>query len=46
MFTRLDMKDIAYNMRSVIDMSSALYLYIAEAYKVAGLFERTMFGPQ
>jgi len=27
-------------------MSSALYLYIAEAYKVAGLFERTMFGPQ
>jgi hypothetical protein len=46
MFTRLDMKDIAHNMRSAIDMSSALHLYIAEAYKVAGLFERTMFGPQ
>ena len=46
MFARLDMKDIAHSMRSVIDMSSALYLYIAEAYKVAGLFERTMFGPQ
>ena len=44
MFVRLEMKDIASNMRSVIDMSSALYLYIAEAYQVAGLFERTMFG--
>ena len=46
MFVRLEMKDIANNMLSVIDMSSALYLYIAEAYKVAGLFEKTMIGPR
>ena len=46
MFLRLELKDIANNMLSIIDMSSALYLYIAEAYKVAGLFERTMFGQQ
>ena len=46
MFVRLEMKDIANNMLSVIDMSSALYLYIAEAYKTASIFEKTMIGPR
>ena len=46
MFVRLEMKDIANNMLSIIDMSSALYLYIAEAYKTASIFEKTMIGPR
>ena len=44
MFLRLELKDIANNMLSIIDMSSALYLYIAEAYKTASIFEKTMIG--
>ena len=46
MFVRLELKDIANNMLSVIDMSSALYLYISEAYKTATIFEKIMIGPR
>lgn len=46
MYCRLEMKDIANEMLSVLQMSSALYVYISEAYKIAGLFEKTMIGPR
>ena len=46
MFARLELKDIANEMLSVLQMSSALYAYISEAYKIAGLFEKTMIGPR
>ena len=46
MFARLELKDIANEMLSVLQMSSALYVYISEAYKIAGLFEKTMIGPR
>jgi len=46
MHCRLEMKDVAHDMISVISLSSALYTYIAEAYKTASIFEKTMIGPR
>jgi hypothetical protein len=46
MYCRLEMKDVAYDMISVISLSSALYAYIAQAYKTASIFEKTMIGPR
>jgi hypothetical protein len=46
MFARLELKDVANEMISVLQLSSVLYEYISEAYKIAGLFEKTMLGPR
>jgi len=46
MYCRLDMKDVANDMLSVISLSSALYEYIAHAYKTASIFEKVMIGPR
>jgi hypothetical protein len=46
MFARLELKDVANEMISVLQLSSALYEYISEAYKMAELFEKTMIGPR
>ena len=43
-YCRLEMKDVAHDMISVISLSSALYAYIAQAYKTASIFEKVMIG--
>ncbi len=39
---QLDYKDIANESTSALLLSSALYIYIAEAYRIANVLERTL----
>jgi hypothetical protein len=41
-FVRLDYKDIAHDNGSALLLSSALYTYLAEAYRIASILERTL----